>query len=158
MNQWWGNLNTRERLILLVAGLIGIIIVLDSLVIEEYRVKNETLDEQIALAKDDLEWMREAVQRLPDTKPGNTKIIAGRVVSFIDQQINRMGLKQQMQQMTPIQDHSVRVKLTEVEFGKLLNFFNAIEGAVIIEEVRLIPSEQKGFVDVSLVVRNASGS
>ena len=102
--------------------------------------------------------MHQAVFRLPQQKQSVSKIISGRVVTFVDQQITRMGLKTQMQQMTPVQDHSVRVKLADVEFDKLLRFFNAIEGAVLIEEVRLIPAEQKGYVNVSLVLSNGSGT
>ncbi len=158
MNLWWSSLNTRERLILIAAGLLVSMLLVDSFLIEEYRVKNEALNEQITQAKEDLEWMHQAVFRLPQQKQSVSKIISGRVVTFVDQQITRMGLKPQMQQMTPVQDHSVRVKLADVEFDKLLRFFNAIEGAVLIEEVRLIPAEQKGYVNVSLVLSNGSGT
>ncbi len=133
-------------------------LLVDSFLIEEYRVKNQALNEQISQAQEDLEWMQQAVFRLPQQNQSANKIISGRVVTFVDQQITRMGLKTQMQQMTPVQDHSVRVKLADVEFDKLLRFFNAIEGAVLIEEVRLIPAEQKGYVNVSLVLSNGSGT
>ena len=157
MNQWWSNLNTRERLILIAASLLVSVLLIDSFVVEEIRIKNQALNEQIEQARDDLEWMQQAVYRLPQQKQAATKVISGRVVTFVDQQITRMGLKQQMQQMTPLQDHSVRVKLADVEFDKLLRFFNAIDGAILIEEVRLIPSDQKGLVNVSLVLSNGSG-
>jgi len=157
MNQWWSNLNTRERLILIAASLVITVLLVDSFLVEQVRVKNQALNEQITQAEEDLEWMQQAVFRLPQQKQAVTKIISGRVVTFVDQQITRMGLKQQMQQMTPLQDHSVRVKLADVEFDKLLRFFNAIEGSILIEEVRLIPSEQKGYVNVSLVLSNGSG-
>ena len=41
MNLWWSSLNTRERLILIAAGLLVSMLLVDSFLIEEYRVKNE---------------------------------------------------------------------------------------------------------------------
>ena len=156
MSNWWGNLNLREQLILAVAGLIGLVILLDSLVIQQFRLKSEQLEEQIEQARDDLEWMRQAVLRLPQQGKASHKINSGKVVTFVDQQINRLGLKQSMQQMTPIEDHSVRVRLSDVEFDQLLKFINAIDGSVFIQELRLLPADNQGFVNVSFVLGNGS--
>jgi hypothetical protein len=56
--------------------------------------------------------------------------------------------------MTPVQDHSARLRLSDVEFNKLLKFFTAIEGSIFIQEVRLLPTDVDGFVNVSLVLSN----
>ena len=156
MNNWWLNLNIRERVILYAAGLVIFFILLDSLVLQEFSLKNKQLEEQIEQSKDDLEWMKQAVFRLPQNNKTSRKIISGRIVTFIDQQITRQGLKDKMQQMTPIQGHSARVRFAEVEFSKLLNFFAAIQGSVSIDEVRLLPSDKNGYVNISLVVSNGS--
>lgn len=152
MKTWWNNLMLRERLIFSVAGLIALILLLDTLVIEEYRIKTQQLQQQIEQAKDDLSWMKQAVQKLPSGKTTKSKVVSGRVVTYIDQQITRQGLKQHMQQMTPIQDHSVRVKFSEVRFNQLLKLFSAIDGSVVIQEVRILPSDTRGHVNISLVV------
>ncbi|MBT3205856.1 MAG: hypothetical protein HOM14_17490 [Gammaproteobacteria bacterium] len=154
MNSWWQGLQLREKFILSIAGLVGFFILMDSLVVQELNSKFELLDEQIEQAQDDLNWMKQAVLRLPDQKKKTKKINAGRVVTFINQQINRQGLKKNMQQMTPIQDHSARLRLSDVEFNKLLKFFSAIEGSIFIQEVRLLPTDVDGFVNVSLVLSN----
>lgn len=156
MGNWWGNLNLREQLVLSIAGLIGVVILLDSLVIQPYRSGYQQMDERVVQAEDDLKWMQQAVLRLPQRTGVSRKISSGKVVSFIDQQINRLGLKSSMQQMTPIEDHSARIRLSDVEFDKLLRFFNAIDGSVFIQEIRLLPTDKKGFVDVSLVLGNGS--
>lgn len=154
MKSWWSNLNLREQIILAIAGVIGIVIVLDSLVIDGYRLKSNQLEEQIEQAKDDLNWMQQAVHRIPMQKAGKSRAVTGRVVTFVDRQITKLGLKKQMQQMTPIKNHSVRIRLSEISFNQLLKFFSTIEGSAIIEEVRILPADKQGYVNVSLVVSN----
>lgn len=158
MKTWWANLNLREQVILAVAGLIAIVIIMDSLVIGEYRQKYNQLEEQLEQANDDLNWMKQAVHRIPSQQTRKNKILSGRVVTYIDQQITRLGLKKQMQQMTPIKDHSVRIRLSDINFDNLLKFFTTIEGAVTIVEVRILPSEKVGFVNASLVVSTGKSS
>ena len=158
MNSWWTGLAFRERVILIVAGLIALIISLDTLVLQGFSLQSQQLDEKIEQAKEDLNWMRVAVNRLPTEKKATKNIQPGRIVNFIDQQITHQGLKKNMLQMTPVKEHSARLRLSDVEFNKLLTFFTAIEGSVLIKEVRLIPTDTDGFVNVSLVVSNGRGT
>ena len=75
---------------------------------------------------------------------------------YIDKQINRQGLKKNLEQMAPIQENSARLRLSDVEFTKLLSFISAIDGSVSIDEVRLLPTDNAGFVNVSMVISNGT--
>lgn len=154
MSVWWNGLNVRERILVIAVALVVVFVVVDAMLIEPYRLKKAQLSEQTEQAAQDLEWMKEAVHRIPQGTQANKKIIPGRMVTFVDQQITRHGLKKQMLQMTPIQNHSVRLRLSDVSFDKLLTFFAALEGFVLIEEVRILPADRPGFVNASLVVSN----
>ncbi len=157
MNSWWQNLQIWEKVILSMAGIVVFFILVDSFVVQEFRSKFELLDEKIEQASDDLSWMKQAIFRLPDQQKKTQKIKSGRVITYINQQVNRQGLKNNMQQMTPIQEHSARLRLSDVEFTKLLKFFTAIDGSVNIQEVRLLPADKDGFVNVSMVLSNGQG-
>lgn len=158
MKGWWNSLNLRERLLLTSVVLIVLFVLLDSLLFEQFRLKDQQLTEQIEQAYEDLGWMKQAVHRLPSgTQPGK-KVISGRVVTFVDQQITRQGLKKQMQQMTPIQNHSVRLRLSEVGFEKLLTFLSTLEGSLFIQEIRILPTDTQGVVNASLIVSNGENS
>ncbi len=139
------------------AGLVAILIAFDSFVFEEFRLKYQQIDEQVEQAQQDLSWMKQAVKQLPTQKGASRQVNPGRVVSYIDKQISRQGLKKNMQQMTPIKNHSARLRLSEVEFSKLLKFFAAIEGSVTLEEVRLLPTDNSGYVNASLLISNGEG-
>lgn len=155
--QWWHNLAWRERLILGVAAILVSFVLIDTLVLQPFRVSRQQIEEDLQQAQDDLEWMRSAVNRLPSQGANKQKIHAGRVITFLDQQISRQGLKKNMQQMTPIQDHSARLRLSDVEFSRLMQFFSAISGSILVQEVRILPADKPGLVNVSLVVSNGQG-
>ena len=157
MKAWWENLNNRERLMVSAVVLVVVFVLVDSLIIEGFRLKNQQLEEQVAQAKEDLAWMQQAVHRLPKGKMSQKQVVAGRIVSYVDQQVTRQGLKDKMQQMTPIQDHSVRLRLEDIRFDKLLAFLSQFDGAVIIQEVRILPAEQQGLVNVTLMVSDGRG-
>ena len=152
MKEWWNRISLREQAIVALAGLIALVVILDGLVVTPYRLNSQQLDEQISQAREDLSWMQQAVRRLPQQNNQAARQISGRLVTFIDGQISRAGLKQSMQQMTPIQDDSVRLRLADVEFNQLLRLFSSLDGLVMIDEARVLPADQPGQVSVSLVV------
>ena len=152
MKEWWNRISFREQAIVAIAGLIALVVILDGLVVTPYHLHSQQLDEQISQAREDLGWMQQAVRRLPRQNNQAARQITGRLVTFIDGQISRAGLKQSMQQMTPIQDNSVRLRLADVEFNQLLRFFSTLDGLVMVDEARILPSDQPGQVSVSLVV------
>ena len=154
MNNWWENLSLRERYIVFIAGFIGLVIGVDTLVLEQHRIKVEQITEDLEQARLDFVWMSEAVHRLPANANQQKKVNSGRVITFVDRQITKLKLKSNMQQMTPIGDHSVRLKLNNLEFSRALTFFDAIETALTTEEVRITPADTIGFVNLSLIVGN----
>jgi type II secretory pathway component PulM len=157
MREWWQALNVRERLLLSAVAAVALFVLIDSMIVETYRLKSRHLAEQLEQASDDLQWMKTAVHRLSSVQGGKTGF-SGRIVSYVDQQIQRHGLKDQMLQMSPIQDHSVRVRLQDVAFARLLNFLSGIDGSVIIEEARILPADSAGLVNVSLVIAKGDAS
>lgn len=152
MGNWWEKISNRERYIVIVAGFIGLIISVDSLVVEQLRVKSELMDEKVEQAQQDLMWMADAVHRLPLKAKPKQAINPGRVVSYVDTQITKLKLKSHMQQMTPIGEKTARVRLNNLKFSQLLTFFNAIDSALQIDEVRLTPADTDGIVNATLVV------
>lgn len=158
MSIWWENLNLRERYIVVFASLIALIIGFDAIVLEEYRADTQMLDEKLEQAEQDLMWMKEAVFRLPASGQKNQKVDTGRVVTFVDKQITRLNLKKHMQQMTPIGAESVRLRLSDLDFSKLMTFFSAIDNALVIQEVRLTAADSDGLINVSVVVSKGSNA
>lgn len=158
MREWWNSISLREQAIVAIAALVALVVIIDSLLLTPYQINRQRLDEQIIQAQEDLGWMQQAVKRLPDQPNAGGKRISGRLVTFVDGQISGAGLKQSMQQMTPIDDNAVRLRLADVEFNSLLRFFSGIDGLVSIDEARILPADREGQVNVSLVVSKISAA
>jgi len=154
MIEFWQKREPRERWVLIAAALVLSYILIDTLLLQPFKLHQARVADQLEQAQDDLDWMRQAITRLPPANSKPRKVVAGRVITFLDQQITRQGLKSNMQQMTPIQQHSARLRLTDVEFSHLLRFFSAIAGSINIEEIRILPADEAGLVNVSLVLSN----
>ncbi len=154
--QWWQNLQSRERLIVTLAAIILAYILLDTLFMQPLMEQRQQLGQKLAQAQDDLQWMRQAAQRLPRLNRNARPVLAGRVITFLDHQISSHGLKKSMQQMAPIGDNAARIRLSDVAFNRLLNFFNAVSGALVVEEVRILPTDKPGLVNVSMTLSNGT--
>lgn len=155
MKVWWDGISLRERLIVLAAGLVLIYILLDLVLIQPYQDKSELLKEQVVQAQEDLHWMQQAIQKLPNGSVKTSTGIRGSIVTYIDGLISRSGLKKNLQQMTPIQKNSVRVRLSDLEFNQLLKFLVALDNSILIEEIRILPQSGSGIVNASLILINS---
>ncbi len=158
MRTWWEGISLRERLIVIVASIAAFYVLLDLILIQPVLGQRQQLIEDVAQAREDLAWIQQAVQKIPSGSNSAAKALKGSIATYVDGQITRSGLKKNLQQMTPILKHSVRVRLSDVDFNKLLNFLLALEASIEIEEVRILPQSNSGVVNASLVLKNSNAT
>ncbi len=144
----------REKAIVFFAALVVIALGVHAFVIEPYQQRVAELDEQIAQQRDDLEWMRTAVARLPTGGGGNeTAAISGTLANFIDQAVRRQGLSGQLAQMSPVGNDEIRMRYTEVDFNRLVQFIAQVKTSGLeVKDIRISAVENAGFVDSSIVL------
>jgi type II secretory pathway component PulM len=149
---WWNGISLRERAIVAVAAAFLLYVLIDLIVIQPAFNSGNQLQQQVEQAREDLDWMIEVIPRISGTS-SSKQPISGSIVSFVDTQVSRLDLKRNLQQMTPLQDGQVRVRLNEVKFEKLLQFFATLDRSVAIEEVRILPQAESGVVNASAILR-----
>jgi general secretion pathway protein M len=154
MRNWWNGISLRERMIVIIAGIVVVYVLLDLILIQPVLGQRQQLIEDVALAKEDLAWMQQAVEKIPAGSTGAVKALKGSIVTYVDGQIARSGLKKNLQQMTPILKDSVRVRFSDVDFNQLLKFLLALEASIEIEEVRILPQSDEGVVNASLILKD----
>lgn len=155
MRTWWDGINLRERLIVIFASIVLLYVLLDLILIQPVIGQRRQLIEEVAQAKEDLVWMQQTIQKIPSGNRANSaKALKGSIATYVDGQIARSGLKKNLKQMTPILKHSVRVRLSDVDFNRLLKFLHALESSIVIEEIRILPQSNAGVVNVSLIFKN----
>jgi general secretion pathway protein M len=154
MRAWWDGISLRERLIVIFASIVMLYVVLDLILIQPVLGQRQQLTEDVAQAKEDLLWMQQAVQKIPSGRNRTNNSLKGSIATYVDGQITRSGLKKNLQQMTPILKHSVRVRLADVDFNQLLNFLLSLESSIEIDEVRILPQSNEGVVNASLILKD----
>lgn len=154
MKQWWRGLQMRERWILITAALLLILLVLHGLVWQPWQEARVQLEEEIAQRRDDLAWMQQAATRLPAVQRGNqTQRANGNLITVMNQLLVKARLREHMKQMKPVSEREVRLRFEKASFDRLLRLFGDIERqGLSIRELRLLPSDESGRVNATLVV------
>ncbi len=154
MKQWWRGLQMRERWILITAALLLILLVLHGLVWQPWQDARVQLEEEIAQRRDDLAWMQQAATRLPAVQRGNqTQRANGNLITVMNQLLVKARLREHMKQMKPVSELEVRLRFEKASFDRLLRLFGDIERqGLSIRELRLLPSDESGRVNATLVV------
>ncbi len=144
----------REKAIVVGAVLVVIVLGLHAFVIEPYQLRVAELEEQIEQQRDDLDWMRDAVTKLPaGGAGGNTAAISGTLANFIDQAVRRQGLSGQLSQMSPVGNDEIRMRYSGVEFNRLVNFIAQVNSRGLdVKDIRISAVDNPGIVDSSIVL------
>ena len=88
MSELLARYSQREKMIVLAALLVMVVIGLHSLVIEPYQMRVVELQGELQQQRADLEWMKSAVASMPSVSatPGSAKI-DGTLANFVDQAV-----------------------------------------------------------------------
>ena len=93
MSELLARYSQREKMIVLAALLVMVVIGLHSLVIEPYQMRVAELQDELQQQRADLEWMKSAVANMPSvTIAPDTVEIDGTLANFVDQAVRSQGL------------------------------------------------------------------
>ena len=154
MSELLARYSPREKMIVAVALLVMLVIGGHALVIEPYLQRVAALQDEIEQQRADLEWMRSAVARLPNSAmTADSAEISGTLANFIDQAVRRQGLAGQLSQMSPVGEDEIRMRYSAVEFNRLIAFIALVNSSgLAVKDIRISPAETPGIVDSNLVL------
>ena len=154
MSELLARYSPREKMIVAVALLVMLVIGGHALVIEPYLQRVAALQDEIEQQRADLEWMRSAVARLPNSAmTADSDEIRGTLANFIDQAVRRQGLAGQLSQMSPVGEDEIRMRYSAVEFNRLIAFIALVNSSgLAVKDIRISPAETPGIVDANLVL------
>jgi type II secretory pathway component PulM len=144
----------REKMIVLVALLVMVVIGLDSLVIEPYQLRIVELHSELEQQRADLDWMKSAVVKMPAaaTESGIAEI-DGTLANFVDQAVRRQGLSGQLTQMSPVGIDEIRMRYSAVDFNRLIGFIAQVNASGLdVKDIRISPGDIPGIVDSNIVL------
>ena len=145
----------RERLIvaLAVVALLGVGI--HALLIEPYQIRLQTLQDDLEQQRADLEWMRTAVVNLPvgGVVAKSSAEIDGTLANFVDQAVRQQGLSGQLSSMSPVGTDIIRMRLSAVDFNRLISFIARIyTSGLQVRDIRITATDTPGLVDSNIVL------
>ena len=147
MSELLARYSPREKMIVAVALLVMLVIGGHALVIEPYLQRVAALQDEIEQQRADLEWMRSAVARLPNSAmTADSAEISGTLANFIDQAVRRQGLAGQLSQMSPVGEDEIRMRYSAIEFNRLIAFIALVNSSGL--AVKVIAGVAGSYVDI----------
>ena len=144
----------REKMIVVAALLVMVVIGGHSQIIEPYLARSAELQDEISQQRADLAWMKSAVVNMPVAmSTPTTAEIEGTLANFVDQAVRRQGLSAQLTQMSPIGADEIRMRYSAVDFNKLVGFIAEVSSSGLdVKDMRISPGDIPGVVDSNIVL------
>ena len=154
MFNWADKYSARERLIVVTALLVGLLLAGHAFIIEPYQLRVEELRNKVEQKSSDLLWMQSVVPRL--SKSGlveSVEKIDGSLANYIDQRVRKLGLSGKLSQMTPVGNDEIRMRYSAVDFNRMIDFVAQMNASGLeITDIRISNIDKPGTVDSSIVV------
>jgi type II secretory pathway component PulM len=154
MSEFLARYSLREKLIVLAAMVVVVVLGTHALVIEPYLTRIAALHDEIEQQRTDLVWMKSAVARMPTGATSSSAVsINGTLANFIDQAVRRQGLSDQLSQMSPIGTDEIRMRYKAVDFNQLIGFIAEVNSnGLEVQDMRILASDTPGIVDSHIVL------
>ncbi len=154
MSEMLARYSLREKMIVVVALLVMVVIGVHALVIEPYQLRVVELQVELEQQRADLDWMKSAVVNLPATASApRTGEINGTLANFVDQAVRRQGLSGQLTQISPIGTDEIRMRYSAVDFNRLIGFIAQVNASGLdVKDIRISPGDNPGIVDSNVVL------
>jgi type II secretory pathway component PulM len=154
MSEWLARYSLREKMIVVGALLVMMVIGVHSLVIEPYQLRVAELQSELVQQRADLDWMKSAVASLPaEAAVPDSVEIDGTLVNFVDQAVRRQGLSGQLTQMSPVGTDEIRMRYSAVDFNRLVSFIAQVNASGLdVKDIRISPGDNPGIVDSNIVL------
>ncbi|MFT5226122.1 MAG: type II secretory pathway component PulM [Polaribacter sp.] len=153
MLSYLSKLSIREKLIVVTAIVVVVVLSIHGLVIDPYQKSLVRVTEDIDQAKSDLLWMQSEVPRLPVNSATKKNVsFNGSLANLINQAVARQKLKTYLTQMTPIGESEIRIRYSAIDFNQLITFIATLkERGLIIKDLRINSTIDIATVDSTVV-------
>jgi type II secretory pathway component PulM len=154
MSEILARYSLREKMIVVVALLVMVVIGVHALVIEPYQLRVVELQSELEQQRADLDWMKSAVAKLPATASAPSTVeINGTLANFVDQAVRRQGLSGQLTQISPVGTDEIRMRYSAVDFNQLIGFIAQVNASGLdVKDIRISPGDNPGIVDSNVVL------
>jgi general secretion pathway protein M len=155
MMNWWQNLARRERLTLIVGGVITALMLVYGLIWEPLHSAKAGLTAQNAELEADWQWMQAAahvLKRAPQVQPGTVN--RGSLLVDIDRSLRQSDLNTLEKRIEPRGSDKVSVDFPQVEFDALIRWLASLSNQYALQVNTLsLQRQQAGRVRARLLLQ-----
>ena len=154
MDSYFSTLTFRERLLIILAGVIGLLMIGYLTIWEPKSVQlNQLRNNQIPESEQTLAWVKQALanaKKQPNV--AKQKIIQGPLLTVIEQTAKTSQVNKTIRRMQPSQDQTVKIWMDEVKFDQWLTWINYLRKQNVYVERASIVNKSPGIVNVRLTL------
>jgi len=159
MNDFIARLNERERLLLLLAGGLVLLLLIYVLAWRPLDQNLESMGRLVSQQQADLEWMQVSAMKVKQLRSQNT-VKRGRqqsLLSLVDQTVRRSGLAQALKRVEPEGADKVTVRLEQAGFDAVVGWLENLQqtNGVMIQTISVDRQERDGMVNARLTLIGA---
>ena len=154
MAEFMSRYSARERMIVIFAVVVMLVLGIHAFVVEPYQQKVSSLTEELEQSKTDLKWMATMVHQLPAAGTAlQSKSFNGTLANLINKTVNQQKLNSFLAQMTPKGEDEIRVRFKAVPFQELVVFVSKMKDQGLnVKDLRINAGDNPAQVDSSLVL------
>jgi general secretion pathway protein M len=155
MLAWYARLSERERRIVLVGGIAGVVLLLLAIVLPLSRNIAQAR-QRVTSKQADLAFIQNAAPQLAAAGPGIGSAATGEsLVVLIDSSARESGLGKSLSSSQPTPDKGLRIRLDHVPFDALVAWLARLSQShgVHVESAEIESAGEVGFVNAGLVLK-----
>lgn len=161
MKTWYNSLSTRERTLVLFAGIATSLLFTWLLVAKPLYTKHQNLNKQISIQKTTLETMKKQGLEVMRLKQQNTKAptkISGNAQQLIERALQTWRLKPTLERMQSQGADGIRLVLKDANADRFMRFLYELENKYSLTISKLLINTTKkeaGLADIRLTVKKS---
>ena len=155
MRAWYDSLSERERRIVLIGGVVGVVLLLLAIVLPLNRNITQAR-QRVTTKQSDLAFIQNVAPQLAAAGPGiGTAATGESLVVLIDSSARESGLGKSLSSSQPTADKGLRIRLDHVPFDGLVAWLARLSQShgVRVESAEIESAGEVGFVNAGLVLK-----
>lgn len=159
MMQYWQNLQAREQRTLLIGGVVMLLLLIYTLILEPFTQEMARMEQSVAADRELLAWMEQSAQQVTALrgKGGGKSGRGGSLLSLVDASAKKNGLGGALKQVKP-EASGVRLRFEQASFDDMVRWLGRLgsEQGVGVTSLTLERLPEAGQVNATVVLERGA--
>lgn len=159
MMHYWQNLQAREQRTLLIGGVVVLLLLIYSLILDPFAEEMARMEQSVAADRELLAWMEQSAQQVKALRGngGDKSSRGGSLLSLVDASAKKNGLGGALKQVKP-ESSGVRLRFEQASFDDMVRWLGRLgsEQGVGVTSLTLERLPEAGQVNATVVLERGA--